>query len=388
MTLFLATCLATVCPNDTIGSPPSTFEQISDSSEPTDYQMMMSLSEGIETVQNSSSLRSDTNSLTGKFIDLEERRHGFVLETKKIEIPGYPIAFNPAIIRWKNMLLMTFRVIPDRKQNFTSHIGIVQLDDHFSPIGIPQLLEMRKDSKIPCRAEDARMIVIGDSLRLVYSDNTEPKISKGGFRMYIAEVFYDGINFTLDKIECLCRFEGESREVREKNWVPFNYEDTLLLSYSISPHVVFCPIFDKGECDTVAATNVPIQWNFGLLRGGTPAVKIGDEYLSFFHSSIRMASLQSNGQTMLHYFMGAYTFSASPPFGLKRISPEPIVGRDFYNGPNPYKHYWQPGMYVFPGGILVEDDFIWIAYGRQDHEAWVAKLDKKGLLESLIDISP
>jgi predicted GH43/DUF377 family glycosyl hydrolase len=322
------------------------------------------------------------------FSDLEENRDDFVLETKKIEIPGYPIAFNPSIIRWKNMLLMTFRVIPDRKHNFTSYIGIVQLDDHFNPINIPQILEMRKDSTIPCRAEDARLIVIGDSLRLVYSDNTEPKISKGGFRMYLAEVIYDGINFSLENIECLCRFDGESREVREKNWVPFDYEGTLLLSYSISPHLVFCPIFGKGECDTVAMTDAPIKWDLGILRGGTPAVKIGNEYLAIFHSSVRMSSLQSNGQTMLHYFMGAYTFSTSPPFTLKRISPGPIIGKDFYNGPNPYKHYWQPGMYVFPGGIMDEGDILWIAYGRQDHEIWIAKIDKKGLLESLIDITP
>jgi predicted GH43/DUF377 family glycosyl hydrolase len=320
------------------------------------------------------------------FTDLEEKRHDFVLETKKIEIPGLPIAFNPSIIRWKDMLLMTFRVIPDRKQSFTSYIGIVQLDDRFTPKGIPQLLEMRKNSKVPCRAEDARLILIGNSLMLVYSDNVEPKISKGGFRMYLAAVHYDGVNFTLENIECLSQFEGESRAVREKNWVPFDYKGTLLMSYSISPHKIFCPFFGTGECETVALTKAPIKWDFGQLRGGTPAVKIGNEYLAFFHSSIQMSSLQSAGQRMLHYFMGAYTFSSSPPFELKRISPEPIIGKDFYNAPFFYKYYWQPGLYVFPAGILVDKDIIWIAYGRQDHEIWIAKIDKKHFLESLIDI--
>ena len=33
----------------------------------------------------------------------------------------------------------------------------------------------------------------------------------------------------------------------------------------------------------------------------------------------------------------------------------------------------------------MDEEHVWIVYGRQDHELWVAKLDKKGLLESLVD---
>jgi predicted GH43/DUF377 family glycosyl hydrolase len=320
------------------------------------------------------------------FTDLEERRDSFVEETRKIEIPEYPNAFNPSIVRWQDMLLMSFRVIPDRKQSFTSYLGIVKLDENFCPRSTPQLFELRKNSAVPCRAEDARLIVVKDRLMIAYSDNEEPKISKAGFRMYLAEVLYDGVNFSLKDIERISKYEGESKSIREKNWVAFDYEGHLLLSYSLSPHKVFLPVFGTETCDTLFTTNVPLQWKFGILRGGTPAIKIGDEYLSIFHSSISMSSLQSQGQTMLHYFMGAYTFSASPPFELKRMSKEPIVGKDFYNGPNHYKPYWKPGMYIFPAGILIEQDTIWLAYGRQDHEIWIAKLGKRGLLDSLIDI--
>ena len=42
---------------------------------------------------------------------------------------------------------------------------------------------------------------------------------------------------------------------------------------------------------------------------------------------------------------------------------------------------------VFPAGILIDNDFIWISYGRQDHEIWIAKLDKKALIESLTPLS-
>lgn len=85
---------------------------------------------------------------------------------------------------------------------------------------------------------------------------------------------------------------------------------------------------------------------------------------------------------MQHYFMGAYTFAAQPPFELKRISPAPVIGKNFYNGPK-YKT-WKPLIVVFPGGIVEEKDHFLVAYGRQDHEIWITKIDKTGLLDSLI----
>jgi predicted GH43/DUF377 family glycosyl hydrolase len=79
--------------------------------------------------------------------------------------------------------------------------------------------------------------------------------------------------------------------------------------------------------------------------------------------------------------MGAYTFSKEPPFTIEQISQEPIVARGFYEGEE-YRT-WRPLRVVFPGGFLADEKFIWVAYGRQDHEVWLVKLDKQGLLDSL-----
>ncbi len=83
--------------------------------------------------------------------------------------------------------------------------------------------------------------------------------------------------------------------------------------------------------------------------------------------------------------MGAYTFSASPPFEITKISQEPIVGQNFYDGEY-YKPYWVPVRCIFPCGFIIEDLYIYISYGRQDHEIWIAKLDKKALLMSLVPV--
>jgi predicted GH43/DUF377 family glycosyl hydrolase len=320
--------------------------------------------------------------------DLEEMAQPFVLETRKIEIPGYPHAFNPSIVRWQGRLIMSFRVIDDPKAAFNSWIGLIFLDENFCPIGESQRLNMRDSgSTIPCRAEDGRLLTVGDNLWIVYSDNAEPLVSRGGFRVYIAQVILTDKVFSLQNIECLSRFEGESRNVREKNWVPFEYQRTLLLAYSLTPHQIFFPIMNEGECRTVAKSLATIDWNWGMPRGGTPAIldECG-EYVAFFHSSKEMATIHSKGQIASHYLIGAYTFSCHPPFHITRVSPEPIIGKGFYQGAD-YRPYWKPIQAVFPCGMIIDEKFIWISFGRQDHEIHIAKIDKEGLFSHLMPVS-
>ncbi len=331
-------------------------------------------------------ISAEENSL----IDLETMAQAFVLETKRIEIPGHPVPFNPSIVRWRGRLLLSFRIIPPPVNQYTkynSEIGLVFLNEDFEPLNQPQLLCLRDEyATAPCRAEDARLLTIGDRLFMVYDDNAEDKLSKGGFRMYIAELIYDGEHFIAHNIEMLGNYEGESREIREKAWVPFEYQGNLLLAYSLSPHKIFYPRLDGSQtCDTVALTQSAMDWDYGILRGGTPGFLVGDQYLAFFHSSKKMATAHSQGEEILHYFIGAYTFSKDYPFEITSISPEPIIGQNFYNG-IVYPYYFKPICCVFPCGYIFDDNFIWLAYGREDHECWIAKIDKNAILKGLKDV--
>lgn len=333
-------------------------------------------------------------------IDLEERVQDFVLETKQITIPGYPYAFNPSIVRWQGRLLMSFREIPPRastRDNLLfdsggpSRIALVWLGEDWTPISIPQVLTLALEKRkhpAPCRSEDARLIAVGEKLYIVYSDNKNKIVTERGYRMYTAEVTFDGVGFSVSNTDRLVRFEGENQNRREKNWVPFDYHGHLLLAYSLAPHRIFIPIAGTTRCETIATTLGNFDWNLGELRGGTPALPIDDKhYLAFFHTVQEMATSHSEGKVMPHYFMGAYTFSLEHPFAITQISPEPIVGQNFYKGPT-YKPYWKPVRVVFPCGFIFDDDFIWISYGRQDHEIWMVKLDKQGLLNSLVPVVP
>lgn len=307
-------------------------------------------------------------------VDLEGNIQDFVLETKRIIIPGYPDAFNPSIIEWNGRILLSFRT-RNLNTERASLIGFVWLDKDFSLISDPVLLEIDGE-----HIQDPRLIMLAQHLYMAYSDLYYT--TKGSMRrMCLAEVMTDGARFFVTGPEFLLEFEGEDRKF-EKNWVPFVYNDFLLLSYTISPHKVFLPLFGEGRCTTFSTTKAETTtWKWGEIRGGTQALMIGDRYLGFFHSSIEMKSQQSEGNKIPHYFMGAYTFSDNPPFNLMEISPTPIIGPRFYNGK--VHKTWKPLRVVFPGGFIFDDTHIYVAYGRQDHEVWIVKLDRAGLMESL-----
>lgn len=170
------------------------------------------------------------------------------MESKKIEIPGYPYAYNPSIIRWNGSLLLSFRITYNPQSPFDSEIGIVRLDDEFNVIGISLFLDTRGPLMLNSRAEDGRLLQIGGNLYMVYSNNAEAQVSKGGFRVYIAEVVVNDNSIELINKECLSQFEGESKEIREKNWVPFDYNGNLMLAYSLNPHFILQPIIGTGSC--------------------------------------------------------------------------------------------------------------------------------------------
>lgn len=312
----------------------------------------------------------------------------FLLQTKQIHIPNYPDAFNPSIIRWKDKLLMSFRNIANPKNSYhSSQIGLVLLDDNFDPISTPQILKLY-DEHFPAyqRAEDGRLIEISGHLLMIYSDNEDPVISKGGFRVYVAEIKEENNLFSIVRKDKLTQYQGEDSTLREKNWTPFNYMGSLLLSYSLNPHLVFKPLIGFSSCETVSFSSLPLSsWLWGELRGGTQSLKLDNHYLTFFHTCLKTTSDYSDGKEMLHYLMGACTFEETPPFALTKISPEPIIGEGFFTGPI-YKPYWGSWRGIFPGGFIFDDRYIHIVYGRQNHEIWVVTLDKQGLLDSLIPL--
>lgn len=317
-------------------------------------------------------------------LDLEKMAQSFVLETKQLEIPDFPEAFNPSITRWRGSLLLSFRVLIDPSDLWLSKIGLVWLDEDFNPVGTPQLLNTRvKNSNIPTRSEDARIFTVGDRLFVTYNDNEERKHA-GVRRIYQAEIEFNGEEFHVVSTEPFLKYDGESPKLWEKNWTPFECNGEAFFTYSFSPHLIFRPCSETKCCQTKGASAGAFRWDWGSIKGGTPSLLVGDEYLGFFHSWKIVNTVQSGDEPLAHYFMGAYTFSPQAPYEITKISPTPIIGKDFYTDPDIYKKIYK--HVIFPGGYVHDENYIWVVYGREDCQAWVVKLDKKSLFRSLVPV--
>lgn len=312
-------------------------------------------------------------------LDLEENPDPFILDVQQIHIPKYPDAFNPSIVRYQDSILLAFR-IRDPILKTTHQIGLIKLNEKFQPISKPYVLEIRNYLAGQSMAQDPRIITIGNELFMAYNDMLgSPR--QGIRRMLIGKIEFDGKSFFIENPEMLTHFDQENKNRHEKNWAPFVYEEQLMLIYSLQPHTILKPLSFENKCETLFNTETNTSWDYGELRGGSQAFLVGDEYLSFFHSTKEIKTLQSEGKKMSHYFMGAYTFEKDPPHAIKSISKKPIIGKNFYNGPS--HKTWKPLRVVFPGGFIFDDQYIFVAYGRQDHEIWIVKIDRDALLTSL-----
>lgn len=320
-------------------------------------------------------------------INLQDYVQDFIVRTKRIYIPEYPDAFNPSILKVQNKFLLAFRTRNNTTQSL--YVGFVWLDDRFHPISKPSLLKTRNANVV---LQDPRLIMLNNEIYLIYNDLVTFTRFQSR-RMFVAKLEINNDQFVLKEPHFLKgpwdnihseQFDYGKSKVRQKNWVPFLYKNRLHFSYTLSPHKVI-PYDESGEFDILYSTQTPAYWPLGQLRGGTPAIKMGDRYISFFHSCKIIATHNSDGEKMRHYFMGAYTFKAEPPFEITHISPEPIVGRGFYDGRMDYKT-WTSLRVIFPMGCIVGKKFIWVSYGRQDFESWIVQINKKKLLRSLVPV--
>jgi hypothetical protein len=325
----------------------------------------------------------------------------FVLETRQLHIPGYPDAFNPAIVRWQSkepvalldgsviepVYVLLFR-IRDPITAKTNEIGALFLDEAFNQLTAAQPLNVHyKNPNYLDGQQDPRLLYVNDKLLMVYSNLVSGLGTQDVRRMFVGELVFSEGRFELLSPSCIDQFDGQETQRWQKNWAPFAYQKELFLSYTLNPHSVFYPNLEEGRAETVAVSQMTSPWSWGSLRGGTPALLDEEtgEYLAFFHTCFPMKTAQSNNVKMDHYFMGAYTFAAHPPFNLTHVSPDPIVGNNFYNGP--LHNTWKPLRVVFPCGFVFDGPYVWVIYGRQDHEVWVAKMDKKALYNSLFCIN-
>jgi predicted GH43/DUF377 family glycosyl hydrolase len=240
--------------------------------------------------------------------------------------------FNPAITRFQGQLLLIYRVVtPDGCRR----LAMCRLTDDRQVVPgsvtpFSDFLQAGGDWHA-----DGRFCPFGDRLFVHYNDGGL-RGRQGVNQIYLVEV--DPARLLPQGLPRPLLLTGPRQPV-EKNWLLFEHDGEMWAIYTIAPHVVLhvtlgqdgpvlCRPVYQHDWDAQSYTR-----RYGQLRGGAPPVRVGDQYVVFFHSSFvarpwrhRLYRLLRQPPTnTIYYVGGVYGFAAQPPFAPLWLHPLPLL---------------------------------------------------------------
>jgi hypothetical protein len=338
----------------------------------------------------------------------------FIKNTSKI----FPL-LNPSYVYWNGDIVVSwrteseaFRLVYMKRNSETllnSSVKIAADIKHMKKFSFTDSTV----NHLSMKGEDPRLVVTRDSLRpsverlwVVFCKRYHR--SRPELQMSYAEVILKEGKLMTETVLDI-NFNNERLREDQKNWSPFATNGTeLLFIAGIDPHRIVTTSPVAGQPTKVMGHTLALTqpflaytkfWKYGELRGGTPAVLIGstnDRYLSFFHSSNHPPEAGNN--VLKTYAMGAYTFCAAAPHKVMSMSRTPFVHESMYSGPWSHlpESYYHIDYIVFPMSFVLSpagpdgsdaERVLYLTYGRQDNEGWVATIDYQLLLASLAVVS-
>jgi predicted GH43/DUF377 family glycosyl hydrolase len=312
-------------------------------------------------------------------INLDPTTSGCVVSVKKIEL-DHSDAFNASYVVDTNNQKWIFYRIQDfskfKPKPRKSFVYCQKVDENFEK----QEPAFCVSSELGDYAEDARVFLKNDSLFCIYNElHPQNKMSRG-----ISLARYDEKRRVMVPIQrCILNLQKV-----EKNWAPIidNSDlNSLSLIYSFSPFLVFkadlknTTITQSFHSEKFLPSYFPDSWikKYGQPRGGTPAIRIGDRYLTFFHSSFI-----NRADHRVWYVMGACTFTVSQPHGILSVSEKPILFESIYDTKNAH-HSALKKCVLFPMSVEKEDNLLHVCCGENDSGVKMVTIDLKTLLQSL-----
>lgn len=190
--------------------------------------------------------------------------------------------FNPSLVCINGQWVMAYRVVFARQDY---RIAICRLDD---------TLRVQPETSLPLSdsienggmwLKDPRLLVHQGRLWLYY----DHLLALGSPANRLVLVELDPTTL-LPKGPARPILQTVPRQPVEKNWMLFGYEADLYAVYRMTPHIIFQ--LDLTQPDQVMCRPIhQVAWDdqgythrYGELRGGSPAVRVGDAYYAFFHS--------------------------------------------------------------------------------------------------------
>ncbi len=300
--------------------------------------------------------------------------------------------YNPAITRFRNHLLMAYRIDLGWGKEFQRRIGICELNEDLSviPDSVNDLSASIQGGDL--RHYDPRFLVYQDRLFVHYNNNTQTRPNQ----IFLVELDADTLEARAPARPLV--LDGPRQEI-EKNWMLFEHDDDLFAIYRIAPHMVL-HLDLAGTQEIHCRPCFVHEWNvsayadaFGIPCGGAPPVRQHDTFISIFHSRIQVGPLHrllpfwplhlvnrlpryaSAIARRLYpwldqrvYYGGVYTFAATPPFAPRQIAPQPVLHPEQERKPSGRKRINRTAKaVVYPCGVVPVGDDNWlISYGLHD----------------------
>ena len=323
--------------------------------------------------------------------------------------------FNPAIIRHRGRLLMVYRVDfgRDGAPQGRAACAICELDQDWQVT--PGSVVALSDTIVAggLNHYDPRFLVFRERLFVYYNNNWDTVPNQ----MYLVELDVDTLQARSSARPL--HLAGPRQQI-EKNWTFFEHGEDLFAVYQIDPHIVLrvelseqTPILCR-PLHTVAWDTSNYASHYGALRGGTPPVRLGDSYVSIFHSRKNPYSLAAATRSPtvrnlvqiewvrrfkrwvrdqlnpIRYYGGVYTFAAKPPFAPIYLRPHPILRPEHEDRQQkPTASYLAPRRVVYPCGLVSLDSGQWlVSYGVHDERCVLRTLALSDLALQPVDAAP
>lgn len=218
--------------------------------------------------------------------------------------------------------------------------------------------------------EDPRLNLRGDSLE-IWCASRSLAHQTGPIRQEILR-----LNKSLDVEHIVVPTHfGNDSVPYQKNWSPVAGSDKFV--YWLNGKHIVSDLFDQ----TKTYESKGLSWEFGEIHLGTPSLQMGGTFLAFFQSSREDDFLKTqteSGAYNSRYFLGAYEFSAIPPYEILRWTPNPLLIGSLNN-----PHRTGSPACLFPSGMIIEEDNILLSLGI-NHAGWaIVRFDRKALVSRL-----
>lgn len=309
-------------------------------------------------------------------------------------------ALNPAITRFRERTLMAYRVDSGYRRSTRRRIAVCELDGDLRPLPgsvVPFSDTIRRGGDLHY---DPRFLVFAGRLFIHYNNNYQTRPNQ----IHMVEV--DPASLQPLAPARPLQVSGPRREI-EKNWMLFEHEGELFAVYQVSPHTILHAEFEE-DGPIAFKRRHETDWDvtayagtYGVPCGGSPPIRHGEAYYSFFHSRIQvgagrrllkywpgdwMSRRSRYPQALLRrlywlldrrrYYAGVYAFAAKPPFQPLWIAQEPVLRPELECKPERRSGNPCAERVVYPAGAIAYAERSWlVSYGLHDECCRLRRLE-------------